>query len=329
MRMFLSLGSSFTTSSVYSNIPSATAATTTASAVAHQVRISDSPVRWRIKLSLCVFLRAVGAPEWKIAFKMTKNSREEIPFKLWMYASKVLIWCKSQARNAEVLYVCAQHVYCVLWLEIRMLDVVIYKRILKAFVMWAKVQLKLQYFCLWVREEIHRKWMLLGSSFDHRGFIWHRTWVCVMFSDIRTSWKDEIVPTYCYSALRGVLSFCWSRLFVVSLLSRILAAITLWDRVSSLSTTLFLPATCLLGYLTVMTTVAVQVLLDIQQWNQRRPPQLDCLLEVFGFSLSFAFYLFSAFGFFTLNNCQHFVLQHMLNSCVTLLYLHLKQEKAQ
>lgn len=51
-----------------------------------------------------------------------------------MYASKVLIWCKSQARNAEVLYVCAQHV-CVLWLEIRMLDVVIYKRILKAFVM--------------------------------------------------------------------------------------------------------------------------------------------------------------------------------------------------
>lgn len=172
MRMFLSLGSSFTTSSVYSNIPSATAATTTASAVAHQVRISDSPVRWRIKLSLCVFLRAVGALwEWKIAFKMTKNSKEKIPFKLWMYASKVLIWCKSQARNAEVLYVCAQHVYCVLWLEIRMLDIVIYKRILKAFVMYAKVQLKLQYFCLWVREEIHRKWMLLGSSFDHRGFI--------------------------------------------------------------------------------------------------------------------------------------------------------------
>lgn len=122
--------------------------------------------------------------------------------------------------------------------------------------------------------------------------VWHRTWVCVMFSDIRTSWKDEIVPAYCYSALRGVLSFCWSRLFVVSLLSRILAAITLWDRVSSLSTTLFLPAMCLLGYLTVMTTVVVQVLLDIQQWNQRRPPQLDCLLEVFGFSLSFAFYLF-------------------------------------
>lgn len=123
--------------------------------------------------------------------------------------------------------------------------------------------------------------------------VWHRTWVCVMFSDIRTSWKDEIVPTYCYSALRGVLSHhSADHVCMLFHFSRILAAITLWDRVSSLSTTLFLPATCLLGYLTVMTTVAVQVLLDIQQWNQRRPPQLDCLLEVFGFSLSFAFYLF-------------------------------------
>lgn len=58
--------------------------------------------------------------------------------------------CKQSVNMVQIssMYVCAQHVYCVLWLEIRMLDIVIYKRILKAFVMYAKVQLKLQYFCL-------------------------------------------------------------------------------------------------------------------------------------------------------------------------------------
>lgn len=127
-----------------------------------------------------------------------------------MYASKVLIWCKSQERNAEVLYVCAQHVYCVLWLEIRMLDVVIYKRILKAFALWAKIQLKLTSVFLSLSEgrnpqEVDAFGIKFWSQRVHRT-VWHRTWVCVMFSDIRTSWKDEIVPAYCYSALRGVLS---------------------------------------------------------------------------------------------------------------------------
>lgn len=47
-----------------------------------------------------------------------------------------------------------------------------------------------------------------------------------------------------------------------------------------------------------------------------------------GFWLFIIFCLFSAFGFFTLNNCQHFVLQHIVNSCVTLTHIAVPTFKA-
>lgn len=68
--------------------------------------------------------------------------------------------------------------------------------------------------------------------------------------------------------------------------SRNLAATTLWDRVSSLSTTLCLPATCLPGCPAAMSRVWEW--LDIQLWSQRRLLCLDFLQEVilvFGFKL--------------------------------------------
>lgn len=62
--------------------------------------------------------------------------------------------------------------------------------------------------------------------------------------------------------------------------SRNLIATTLWARVSSLSTTLCLPAICLLVCPAAMNRVPVWVWPDIQLWSQRRLPQLDFLPEV-------------------------------------------------